>query len=264
MSEDLSAKPGAGPPLLQVDQLSKHFGGLSAVSGVSFTLGSQELLALIGPNGAGKTTLFNLITGFLKPSEGRIYLEGEDITGLKPHQIARKGIVRTFQLATLFGEMTALENVILGLHMRARLSPGALFLSNSGIPREEISLARELLEMVGLTAFAGAMPRDLPLGHQKRLALALALAGRPKLLLLDEPVAGMTPEESRGMMLLIASLRQRGHTILLVEHNMRAVMSACERIIVLNFGKKIAEGPPEEIRRNQQVIEAYLGAEDYA
>jgi branched-chain amino acid transport system ATP-binding protein len=247
-------------PILETRDLTKHFGGLAAVSHVGLTVGEGEIVGLIGPNGAGKTTCFNLLSGFLRPTAGTIVFGGEDITGLRPQQVAARGLVRTFQLTTLFHEMTALENVLLGLHLHARTGLRQVLFSRRIFPPDEVARSREVLEFTGLTAVADQLARNLPHGHQRVLGIAMALAARPRLLLLDEPVTGMNLEESGRVMALVKTIRDRGTTILLVEHNMRAVMGTCERIVVLNFGQKLAEGSPAQVSTSAAVIEAYLGA----
>lgn len=236
-------------PLLTVDHLKKDFGGLRALNGVSFHLEAGEILAVIGPNGAGKTTLFNVLTGFLRPEEGRIFLEGRNLIGLKPHQICRLGMVRTFQLVKPFLEMNVLDNVIVGAYNRCRSLS------------EAEKKALEIIEFVGLGEKREALAHELTLPHRKRLELARALATEPKLLLLDEVMAGINPTETDTLIGLIREIHRQGVTILLIEHVMRGVLALAQRVAVLNFGEMIAQGPPEEVMRNPQVIEAYLGEE---
>ncbi|HEY7492539.1 MAG TPA: ABC transporter ATP-binding protein [Candidatus Tectomicrobia bacterium] len=246
--------------LLETRQLTKHFGGLAAVSQVDLIVEEGEIVGLIGPNGAGKTTCFNLLSGFLPPTAGTIIFAGEDITRLKPHHIVKRGLVRTFQLTTLFQEMTVLENVILGLHLYSRKGPRQVLFNRQPFPPDEVAHSRNILEFTGLAAHADQLAKNLPHGHQRVLGIAMALATRPRLLLLDEPVTGMNLAESERVMTLVQTIRDRGMTILLVEHNMKAVMGTCERIVVLNFGQKLTEGTPAEVSTNPAVIEAYLGA----
>jgi branched-chain amino acid transport system ATP-binding protein len=246
--------------LLETHDLSKHFGGLAAVSHFDLRVNEGEIVGLIGPNGAGKTTCFNLLSGFLPPTTGTIHFRGENITGLKPHHIVQRGLVRTFQLTTLFQDITVIENVLLGLHTHSRTGLRRVLMSRRAFPPAEIAQAREVLAFTGLAAHAEQLAKNLPHGHQRTLGIAMALAAQPTLLLLDEPVTGMNLEESERVMSLVKTIRDRGTTILLVEHNMKAVMGTCERIVVLNFGEKLAEGTPAEVRDNQDVIEAYLGA----
>ena len=245
--------------LLEARNLTRLFGGLAAVNHVDLSVDEGEIVGLIGPNGAGKTTCFNLLSGFLRPTLGSIVLAGEDITGLRPHQIASRGLIRTFQLTTLFQEMTALENVLLGLHLHSDKGPRRVLFGRSAFPADEIARGREVLEFTGLVSHADQLTRNLPHGHQRVLGIAMALAARPRLLMLDEPVTGMNLDESGRVMELVKTIRGRGTTILLVEHNMRAVMGTCERIVVLNFGQKLAEGTPAEVSTSPDVIQAYLG-----
>ena len=246
-------------PLLETRNLTRHFGGLAAVNHVDLTVEKGEIVGLIGPNGAGKTTCFNLLSGFLRPTAGSIVFDGEDITGLRPHQIAARGLVRTFQLTTLFQEMTALQNVLLGLHLHSGTGLRQLLFSRRDFPPDEVARGREALEFTGLAAHGDHLTKNLPHGHQRVLGIAMALAARPRLLLLDEPVTGMNLDESGRVMDLVKTIRGHGTTILLVEHNMKAVMGTCERIVVLNFGQKLAEGTPGEVSTSRDVIQAYLG-----
>jgi branched-chain amino acid transport system ATP-binding protein len=249
---------------LATDALTMQFGGLLAVSQVSLRFPPGEVSAIIGPNGAGKTTTFNMISGLLAPTSGRIALFGTDITGRAPHRIAALGLARTFQNVQLFPNLNTLENVMTGRYCRTRSTFVDAVL---GLPRDRAErrrtreVAEELLAWVGLADKRFVMPGDLPYGDQRRLEIARALSTEPRLIMLDEPSAGMIPGEARGLMDLIGKLRERGLTILLIEHNMSVVMSISDRIVVLNFGEKIAEGTPAEIRTNADVIEAYLGAE---
>src|SRR3989454_10110116 len=247
--------------LLETQNLTKRFDGLAAVNGVDLTVEPGEIVGLIGPNGAGKTTCFNLLSGFLRPTAGTIRFDGEDITGQRSHRIVRRGLVRTCELTTLFQEMTALENVLLGLHLHSNKSLGQVLFSRRPFPREEIDRSREVLQFVGLSAHIDQLTKNLPHGHQRILGIAMALAAGPRLLLLDEPVTGMNLDERGRVMALGKTIRDRGPTILLVAHNMNAVTGTCERIVVLNFGQKLVEGTPAEVSRNPRGIEAYLGAE---
>jgi len=250
---------------LEIKSLTKHFGGLTAVEDVTFDITRGKLFSIIGPNGAGKTTLFNMITGFLRPSHGKILFEGEDITGKKAHVVAQKGIVRTFQVTTLFKNQTVFENVVVAHHIQSRASLVATIFNTPSAQRDDVMIEKksiEILELIGLGDLKNELASNLPHGHQRKLELCIALAVQPKLLLLDEPVTGMNPEEMADMMNLIKNLAEmRGLTVILVEHDMKAVMDFSDRIMVLNYGRRIAEGAPEEIRKNAEVIEAYLGRE---
>jgi branched-chain amino acid transport system ATP-binding protein len=249
--------------ILALKDVTIRFGGLIAVSKVSLTIESGEILALIGPNGAGKSTIFNLITGLYKASEGRIYFKDCDITGKKTYHIAGLGIARTFQTIHLFNELSVLDNVLIGAHIQGRMDlGGALSGFTPWVRREEKRLkdwAVQCLEMVSLADKQEEMAKNLSYGEQRRLEIARALALKPALLLLDEPAAGMNPNEKKDLMQLIKTIRSLGNTILLVEHDMKFVMGISDRIVVLDYGSKIAEGPPDQIRKDNRVIEAYLG-----
>ena len=251
----------ASTTTLEVRNLTRRFGGLFAVSDLSFSVEAGEIRGLIGPNGAGKTTTFNVISGFYPPSEGRVLFLGDDISGMPTNAIAARGLVRTFQATTLFREFTVLENVLVGCHLQARTDP---FRALLGTDRAREDAARTkaagILEFFGLEKRRNDPGMSLPHGLQRALGMAVAFAADPKLLLLDEPFTGMNPEETRRMMDIVRKVRDRGITILLVEHDMRAVMGLCDRITVLNFGRLLTEGTPEEVRRHPEVIEAYLGA----
>ena len=251
--------------LLRTDKLSKAFGGLLAVAELDLAIAPGELVGLIGPNGAGKTTVFNLITGLTPVSAGRIFFAGQEITGLKPHQITALGIARTFQNIRLFKELSVFDNVRIACHLHTRYGLVEGFTHLGRFADEERQLAekaRHLLALFGLEDMAGIPAGSLPYGAQRRLEIARALATEPRLLLLDEPAAGMNPHETTELMRTIAWLRDEFKlTVLLIEHDMRLVMGICERIYVLDYGQLIAEGTPAEIRTNRRVIEAYLGEE---
>jgi branched-chain amino acid transport system ATP-binding protein len=253
-------------PILQVNRLSKHFGGLAAVDGVDFALYPGEILSLIGPNGAGKTTVFNCITGIYRPTSGDILFRGKSLVGEAPHQIIKRGIARTFQITRLFRGMTVLENVVIAQHLHVPCSLWDAFFGLNRAAREarRREEAMEQLAFVGLADKADVRAENLSLGEQKRLELAVALTTRPTLLLLDEPAAGLNPSETQQLDQLIAKVRESGITVFLIEHDMRMVMGISDRIVVLNYGRKLAEGKPDEISRNPEVIEAYLGRMEIA
>jgi branched-chain amino acid transport system ATP-binding protein len=253
--------------MLEVRGLTKYFGGLAAVNEFDLSINKGELVGLIGPNGAGKTTTFNLLTGFLRPTRGKIMLEGNDIVGRKPHFVAEKGMVRTFQATSIFPNFTVLQSIVAASHLNPKVVfwEATLHASNSRKKDEHIlNQSLEIIRFMGLEGVKDTPAKSLPHGHKRILGIAIALAAKPKLLLLDEPLSGMNAEEVYEMVGLIKRIWQRGITILLIEHNMRATMSLCQRIVVLNFGKKIAEGSPEEIKGNNEVIRAYFGTSKYA
>ena len=252
-------------PILSVDSLTMRFGGLVAVNDLSFNVEAGEIRGLIGPNGAGKTTTFNAISGFYTPTSGRIQFEGETVSGLKMSAVAQKGLVRTFQHATLFQEFTLLENVLVGCHLHHRPGLIAAVLGTDRAQQAEVrEKAIEALDFFGLADRRDVLAGELPHGLQRALGMAVAIAAEPKVLLLDEPFTGMNPEETRQMMDLMLKIQGRGVTLLLVEHDMQAVMGLCNYITVLNFGCLLVEGTPDEVRSNPQVIEAYLGAPSHA
>jgi branched-chain amino acid transport system ATP-binding protein len=251
-------------PLLQTFALRKEFGGLVAVDDVDFTVPPESIVSLIGPNGAGKTTFFNMLTGVYKPTAGRVVFAGEDLTSVPPHVFTQRGIGRTFQNIRLFQNMTALENVLVGMHTRLKGTLVEAILHTPRVKHEEDDArvrARELLEFSGLRRKDNQIGRNLSYGDQRRLEVARALATEPKLLLLDEPTAGMNPQETAEFTAFVGRLRtERGLAVLLIEHDMRVVMGVSDRVTVLDYGEKIAEGSPTEIQKNERVIEAYLGS----
>ncbi len=258
----MTAAAGPSETVLAIENLGVRFGGLKALSDVSFDVRQGEVASLIGPNGAGKTTAFNAITGFLPPSEGAIRYQGRSLGGLRPNEIANLGVVRTFQKTSVFAANTVFDNLLIGLHRQAGARLWEILLSLPRVRAEERRLAEqaeEILDFVGLGAHAGELGGALPYGEQRLLEVAVALAAKPTLLLLDEPVSGMNPVETASFMTMLGKIRARGITILLVEHDMRMVMGVSDRVVVLNQGTIIAEGTPEEIQRNPEVIRAYLG-----
>jgi branched-chain amino acid transport system ATP-binding protein len=250
--------------LLSVENVTKRFGGLVANDQISFEVPEKTVFAVIGPNGAGKTTLFNTISGFFPPTQGRITFDGTDVTGAAQRKIAARGLVRTYQLVQLFKDLTVAENVQVGFHLVTKGAIGAALLRPRWMRDQEARVrreARELLAFVGLAAQADARADTLPYGQQRLLEVARALAAQPKLLLLDEPAAGLNTGETQALAEAILRIRARGVTVLLIEHDMSLVMQIAQRIVVLDFGKKIAEGTPDEIKAHPDVIAAYLGTE---
>ncbi len=254
----------AGVPetVLSVENIAVHFGGLVAISDLTFDVREGEIVSLIGPNGAGKTTAFNVITGFLKPVQGSIRYRQASLDGLRPNDIAALGVVRTFQKTSVFDGSTVFDNILVGLHLRGRSRAWEILLGLPRVRAEERTLralAAEILELVGIPERRDELASELPYGEQRRLEVAIALAAKPSLLLLDEPVSGMNPSETAAFMEIVATIRGTGTTILLVEHDMKMVMGVSDRVIVLNQGAIIASGTPEAIQRDPEVIRAYLG-----
>lgn len=251
--------------LLQVEGLSKNFGGVQANSDISFTVDEGQIVGMIGPNGAGKTTTFNLISGFFPPTNGRVSFAGEDLTNTRPMKAARQGLVRTFQHTNIFSELSVFENVLTGQHIISSQYMKDAFLRQKKYLKDVEYLnerTEEILELLELLHVKDSLAKNLSYGNQRKLAIGIALAANPKLLMLDEPAAGMNETESASLVNIIKSLREKGLTVLIVEHDMKVVMSLCDYIIVLDQGKKIAEGTPEEVANNSKVIEVYLGTDD--
>jgi len=254
-------------PILQVKGVTKKFGGLTANNNISFDVNDGDILSVIGPNGAGKSTLFKMIASFMPTTSGEVLFQGERISNLTPHVVAQKGIVRTFQETTIFKSMTVRDNIIVSHHLRSKANLFGYFLGTNKAKSDELEFGRsadDIVDFLGLSEIRHELASNLPQGHLRALGIAIGLATNPKILLLDEPFAGMNHDETMRTVELVRGVRDRGVTVLLVEHDMPAVMNISDRIVVLNFGEKIAEGTPSEIQENDKVIEAYLGSEDDA
>ena len=253
--------------LLTINDLNMHFGGLKAIVDLSFSIDQGEIRGLIGPNGAGKTTLFNVISGVYQPTKGNIVFKDKDISNLKPHRTSKLGIVRTFQAITLFKNFSALKNVMVGCHLHSRYNYWGALLNTTTTKNSEKKneqKATKILEFMGLAQYKNEIAANLPHGHQRALGISIAMAAEPELLMLDEPCTGMNTEETAEMVELIKKIRDQGITLLLIEHDMKVVMGICDKITVINFGMKIAEGTPEKIQNDEGVHEAYLGGENHA
>ncbi len=251
--------------IMEIFNLTKRFGGLAAVNNVTFEVKPNEILSVIGPNGAGKSTLFKLISSFLPATSGKVIFEGEEITSQKPHMVARKGVIRTFQETTIFRDMTVLDNVVVAHHLHSHTNLAGFFFGTKTAREDEAAFresAEEIVQFLGIGSVKNDLAKSLPHGHLRALGMAMGMAADPKVLLLDEPFAGMNADETEEALAMVRGIRDRGVTVLLVEHDMPAVMNISDRIVVLNFGEKIAEGTPDEIKGNEAVIEAYLGQED--
>lgn len=248
--------------LLEIKKVSKHFGGVAALEGLDFEIHEGEIVGIIGPNGAGKTTLFNVISGYFPPTSGKVIFQGEDITGLRPDLIAHKGVNRSFQLTTLFLQSTVFDNVFTAFHMHYKQPPWKSFLHTRSVRNEEKIMKQkvmEILEFTGLASQKDKLAHTLSSGFQKALSISIPLATNPKLLLLDEPATTLSPDKVEMIMKLVMRVRAAGTTVALIEHNMKAIMDYCDRIVVLAYGKKLAEGKAQEIRESKEVVEAYLG-----